>query len=194
MASGLSQTAIFNAVLDRLAEESLLSPSDEKAVARWLNRNYAFQRDVLLQKHPWNFAVKRAKLATDTATPLFEWRYQYTLPSDCIRVLPLTTDGLRDSPQIPFVVEGAKLLTNKAAPLPMRYISRVENEALFTPIFANVLAQVLSANAAHWVTGKANFTKMLTDSLPGLIADAQLLDSLEGLPEQPDDDEIILVR
>lgn len=194
MASGLTETAIFNMVLDRLAEESVLGTTDEKAVARWLGRNYPVQRDVLLQKHPWNFALKRVALATDVATPAFEWSYQYTIPSDCIRVLPITSDGQRNSPQIPYIVEGMKILTNKSAPLPVRYISRVDNPAYFTPVFANLLAQILAANAAHWVTGKANFTKILMDSLPGMTAEAQLLDGLEGLPEEPDDNDIINVR
>jgi MFS family permease len=35
----------------------------QTAVARWLNRNYPLQRDVLLQRHTWNFATARAMLA-----------------------------------------------------------------------------------------------------------------------------------
>lgn len=194
MASGLSETAIFNMVLDRLVEESLLGTTDEKAVARWLTRNYPVQRDVLLQRHTWNFALKRAVLSEDVAKPAFEWGHSYTMPSDCIRVLPLTSDGRRNSPMVPFVVEGTKILTDMSAPLRMRYISRVTNPAYFTPIFANLLAQILAANAAHWVTGKANLTKFLSDTLPSMTADAQLLDSLEGLPEEPEDSDVLNVR
>lgn len=194
MPSGYSETQIFNAVLDRLSEESVLSTGDEKAVARWLSRNYPLQRDVLLQRHTWNFAQARRSLAADTNKPAFEWQYQYLLPEDCLRVLPITADGKRNSPPIPYVVEGTLILTNKSAPLPVRYIFRQTNPASFTPVFVDLLVQILAANFAYWITGKASFAKQLTDFSTGAFLEAARLDSLEGLPEEPYDDEIIMVR
>lgn len=194
MPSGFSETQIFNAVLDRLSEESVLSTGDEKAVARWLNRNYPLQRDVLLQRHTWNFAQTRRLLAADTKTPDFEWGYQYLLPEDCLRVLPLTIDGKRNSTPIPYVVEGTHILTNKGGPLPVRYIFRQTNPATFTPVFVDLLIQILAANFAYWITGKASFAKQLTDFSTGAFLEAARIDSLEGLPEEPYDDEIIMVR
>src|SRR5678816_1628131 len=163
MPSGFSETQIFNAVLDRLSEESVLSTTDEKAVARWLNRNYPLQRDVLLQRHTWNFATSRRMLAADTAKPEFEWSFRFNLPEDCLRVLPLTTDGKRNSPPIPYIVEGVYIYCNKAGPLPVRYIFRQTNPAAFTPVFIDLLVQILAANFAYWMTGKASFAKQLTD-------------------------------
>jgi hypothetical protein len=194
MPSGFSETQLYNAVLDRLAEESVLATNDEKAVARWLNRNYPLQRDVLLQRHTWNFAMSRRALPADTAKPEFEWQWQYTIPEDCLRVLPITADGKRNSPPIPYVVEGTKILTNKAAPLYVRYIFQQTNTAVFTPVFIDLLAQILAANFAYWVTGKASFAKQLSDISSIAFLEAARIDSLEGLPEEPYDDEIIMVR
>ena len=194
MPSGVSETEIYNAVLDRLSEESVLSTDDEKAVARWLNRNYPLQRDALLQRHTWNFAMKRRQLAADTVTPDFEWNYQYTIPEDCIRVLPVTTDGKRNSPPIGYVVEGNKILTNKGGPLNVRYIFRQTDTSMFTPVFVDLLVQILAANFAYWITGKASFAKQLSDFSTGAFLEAARIDSLEGLPEEPYDDEIIMVR
>jgi len=194
MPSGFSETQIFNAVLDKLAEESVLTTTDDKAVARWLNRNYPLQRDVLLQRHTWNFAIVRAMLAESTAKPLFEWRHQFQIPDDSVRVLPLTTDGNRNSPQIPFVVEGQFILTNKGAPLPVRYISRQTNPAIFSSIFIDLIVQILAANFAYWITGKASFAKQLLDIASSSFIEAARIDSLEGFPEEPDDSDLILVR
>lgn len=194
MPSGFSETQIYNAVLDRLAEESVLSTTDEKAVARWLNRNYALQRDVLLTRHTWNFALTRRSLAAETKKPDFEWMYSYVIPEDCLRVLPVTTDGGRNSPPIPFVVEGTKILTNKGAPLNVRYIFRQKDPATYSPVFVDLLAQILAATFAYWVTGKASFAKQLMDISTNAYNDATRIDSLEGLPEEPYDDEIIMVR
>lgn len=194
MPSGFSETQIFNAVLDKLAEESVLSTTDEKAVARWLNRNYPLQRDVLLQRYPWNFATRRKLLARDTAKPDFEWSWQFLMPNDCLRVLPLTSGGYRNGTPIPFIVEGRYILTNAGSPLPVRYIGREENAALFTPIFIDLLSQILASNFAYWTTGKASFAKQLLDVANVSYLEAARIDSLEGWPEEPYDDEIIMVR
>lgn len=194
MTSGFSETQIFNAVLDRLSEESVLSTADEKAVARWLSRNYALQRDVLLQRHTWNFALARRQIAADTHKPAFEWAYQYNVPEDALRILPITADGKRNSPPIPYIVEGMHIMTNKNPPLNVRYIFRQENPALFTPVFIDLLVQILAANFAYWMTGKASFSKQLMDIASTAFLEATRIDSLEGLPEEPYDDEIIMVR
>lgn len=194
MPSGFSETQIYNAVLDKLSEETVLATTDEKAVARWLNRNYPIQRDVLLQRHTWNFALSRKLLPADTAKPAFEWQWQYQVPDDSLRILPLTYDGYRNSPQIPYVVEGTKILTNRGAPLRVRYIFRQENSALFTPIFVDLLSQVLAANFAYNLTGKANYAKQLLDIANVSFLEAARIDSLEGLPEEPDDSDLIMVR
>lgn len=194
MPSGLTETDIYNMVLDILVQETVLGTTDDKAIARWLNRNYPQQRDALLERHPWNFAVKRASLAADNAEPAFEWAYQYTLPTDCLRLLPITTNGYRDSPGVSHVVESGKILTDKAAPLYVRYIARVTNPSYFTLTFTNALAQVLAARMAYWMTGKAGYAKAFADTLGPLVANAQLLDSLEGTPEPPDDSDVLNVR
>lgn len=194
MGSGVSETQIFNAVLDRLAEESVLDTTDEKAVARWLNRNYPMQRDALLQRHTWNFAIKRALIAASTTKPVFEWNYQYQIPEDSLRILPLTTDGRRDSPPVPHVIEGNYILCNMTAPLKVRYIFRQVDAAMFSPLFVDLLAQILAANFAHWVTGKASFAKQLLDISTASFLEVARVDSLEGAPETPADDDLILVR
>lgn len=194
MPSGFSETQLYNAVLDRLAEENVLTTTDEKAVARWLNRNYPLQRDVLLQRHTWNFALARRQLAAHTSKPEFEWSYKYQIPEDCLRVLPITMDGRRNSPQVPYIVEGSFILTNMPPPLRMRYIFRQADVAQFTPVFIDLLAQILAATFSYWVTGKANFAKQLSDMSTNFFNEAIRIDSLEGFPEEPDDNEIIMVR
>ena len=195
MASGVSETAIYNMVLDRLAEESVLSTGDEKAVARWLNRNYPIQRDALLQRHTWNFAMKRALLAElSNNPPEFEWSHKYQIPDDSLRVLPITDDGTRNGRPMPYEVEGNYILTNMSSPLKARYIFRQENCALFSPVFVDLLAQILASNFAHWLTGKASYAKQLQDLANNAFFEATRIDSLEGLPMEPVDNDLIDVR
>ena len=44
------------------------------------------------------------------------------------------------------------------------------------------------------MTGKASFSKQLMDIATTRSLEATRIDSLEGLPEEPYDDEIIMVR
>ena len=48
---------------------------------------YAQERRALLRGHSWNFAIKRAELASDAQAPLFGFSEQYTLPADFLRFL-----------------------------------------------------------------------------------------------------------
>ena len=56
------------------------------------------------------------------------------------------------------------------------------------------LSKQKAATFAYWVTGKASFAKQLMDISTNAYNDATRIDSLEGLPEEPYDDEIIMVR
>lgn len=190
----LTATGLFNLVIDPIAEESILSSSDDRGIARWLNRNYPIYRDALLQQHPWKFAMKRASVAEDATIPEFEWLHRYRLPSDCIRLMPVTTDGYQNSPVVKHIVEGKFVLTNLSAPLRIRYISRMDNPADWTPLFAQVLAHSLRTGCAFYITGKQQVAKMVSDSFPATLANAQRLDGLEGVPDEPDDSDVILVR
>ena len=195
MTSGFSETQIFNAVLDRLSEESILSTTDEKAVARWLNRNYPLQRDVLLQRHPWNFATARLQLAASLTKPAFEWSFKYLLPEDCLRVMPVTADGKRNSPPIPYVVEGIYIMTNKSPPLNVRYIFRQDqsgdvHSGLYRPAGADTCGQLRLLDDRQGQLLEAALLILPASS----FLEATRIDSLEGLPEEPYDDEIIMVR
>jgi len=69
-------------------------------------------RDEILVNHPWNWASKRA-YAIETTTPLFGSDDQFTVPSDCLRIMTVEED-----PLIWWKREGSVILCNdgNAAP------------------------------------------------------------------------------
>jgi hypothetical protein len=78
-------------------------------------------RDEILVQHPWNWARKRA-YAVQTTDPLFGladtvYEYQYTVPSDCLRMLTVGND-----PSAKWAREGDMIITNEGA-LPVDYSS-----------------------------------------------------------------------
>jgi hypothetical protein len=188
MSSQLDITAICNLALDYLDEAPLTSIDDTSAVARWFKRNFWPMAWSLMRKHPWNFAIGRASLAATSTPPAFGWPFAYEVPVDCLRVLPLTIDGTENGRPLPFKVEGQQILTTQDAPLRIRYVRRIENTGLFDNQFCDALAAALAQKAAHFITGKQSYGQAMGQVFAGLLDDAQMVDALEGSPDDPIDD------
>ena len=99
---------ICNSALNQLGASSITALTENSKNARLCNERYETVRDAVFRSHPWNCLIKRVQLAQDTATPAWGFSYQYTLPSDCLRVLQIK-DYDAD-----YKIEGRKLLINEA--------------------------------------------------------------------------------
>lgn len=194
MPSTASRIDIYNMALDLLEEAPLTSLSDGKPATNWLNRNYAATRDGELRKHAWNFALCRVTLAADTAAPVFGWTRQFTLPSDCVAVKPLTAAGEQNGAPLAYEVEANKILTNAVAPLKLRYIKRVADEGSFDPLFVEVLVSKLATKMAHWLTGKRSFADRAFALYEDALSSARLADALESTFPDVVADDVIAVR
>lgn len=181
----LSEVAIYNLALDMLDEGPVTSPTDDTRPARLLNRNYAQTRDEVLRAHPWNFALTRESLPALSEKPAFGWAYQYELPTDCLRLMPLTYDGNLNGSPIPHEVEGGRVLTDKEAPLRIRHVRRVTNTSDFDPLFARSLAARLAIYVGHVITGKQSYIERLGGLYRDVILEARRIDALEGTPQAP---------
>jgi hypothetical protein len=184
-------TEIMNQALDLLEEEPILSMDDNRAAVRWMKRNYDPARKALIRMHPWNFALRRALLIVEANAPLFGWRYSYNLPNDCLRVLPLTSNGNPTYGSLDFQVEGRKLLTNAGSPRPIRYLADITDPRIFDPMFVDALATRLAWKAASFITGKMNYAQLCQQAHANALMQAQMIDSLEGTPERPEADDWI---
>ena len=194
MGSGLGKLDVWNIALDHLRERPLGATTDDRAEALWLNRNYNQQRDYMLGRGRWGFARERAMIAAETVNPAFGWNYRYTAPLDLIRLIPPTLEGDSNGRRIPFLLEGAYIMSDYSGPLPTMYIKRITNEGLMTNNFIEVLALRLSLRMSHWLTGKANFTDKLQNWYAQELKDALGLDALESQGQQYYDDDVIAVR
>lgn len=188
MPSALSDTEICNLALDYLDEAPLTDYStDTSATARWFRRNFWAMAYQLMRKHPWNFAMARVQLPALSTAPAFGFAYAYQSPTDCLRVLPLTVDGNENSKPVRHKIEGQNILCDLPGPINVRYIRQVDNTGLFDIQFVNVLAIALGQKAAHFITGKASYAQSLSQIAQNAMLEAQMTDSLEGSPDEPDD-------
>lgn len=194
MPSGTSKVQIFNAAIDLVEDEAITSPTDDTAPAKWLNRNYDLVRDYLIRGYEFNFARDRACIAAQSTEPAFGWKYQYTIPVDCLRVLPLTEGGLLNGKLIPYEIENTVILTNAKPPLKLRYLRRVENPTEFDAMFVQLLAARLGMMMAQAITGKASFQQILSQFYTDIQEKAEVVDAQEGTPTDPVQDEYLDAR
>lgn len=194
MPSTASRIDLYNMTLDLLEEVPVTSLTDGNPATNWLNRNYETARDGELRKHTWNFALARASLAADSAAPPFGWLRQYTLPADCLAVKPLTAEGKQNGALVPYELEANKILTDALAPVKLRYIRRVGDEASFDPLFVEVLVSKLAFKMAHWLTGKRSFAERALTIYRDTLSAARLADALESTFPDVIADDVIAIR
>lgn len=175
--------------------ETPISDFDYSSVAsRWFKNNYAAHRDAYLAQHDWDFATALVYLPVETVSPPFRWTYQYQQPADCLRLPQQTVDGMPNGRIIPHEVVGQKILTDQAAPFPLRYIRRVTSEATFPPLFVNGFSLYLAAGCAHVITGKNSRAEALRQAASEVFAQAGRHDAIQGTPLPMIDLDIITDR
>ena len=152
-----SDIDICNLALGHLGDEAnvqAISPPDGTTQAQHCARFYTIARDATLEMHAWGFATKRAALAQLTIPTTTAWKYQYALPSDLIKPLSVYpadadyADGIGDDDnKQPYQREGNLLLTNTPNAM-LRYVSRITDPTLFTPLFVDTFGFKLAARLA----------------------------------------------
>lgn len=189
-----TETDIINRALDILKEAPISSVNDQRPIAMAMKRNFATTRDALLEEAEWNFAIRRHSLPASEPAPAFGWQYAYTLPPETIRVIPLTDDGSSEGSPVPFEVEYGQILTDAAAPLKVRIVTRVEDYARYPATFQTALSAKLAMTIAHWLTGKTNFAQIATALYREALEKAWLSDAIQGTSPRAADDEWVNSR
>ena len=124
----------------------------------------------------------------------FGWAYRYPLPSDCLRMLQIRTDGEFEGEPVPHEVEQGYILTDKATALYSRYIQEFTDASRFDPLFVEAIAAKLAFKAAHWITGKASMANTVKALYDDAIARAKRANAFESTAERVSDNDVINVR
>lgn len=173
-----SKLDIFNEALILLGEKTLTSP-DQSGI---LTSIYDTTRLALLRDHDWKFSLVRATLASLVLAPIYDFTYQYQLPSDCLRILSVY------DPASEYIKEGNKILTNDDI-FRIIYVSNVTDTAAFDPMFAECLALKLAIKACVSISDSVNMKVELTDAFRRALKAAKTTDSQEGYPMSYMDEE-----
>jgi len=168
-----SVVEICNGALNQLGASTILSLTEDSKNARLCNARYANIRDAIFRHHPWNCLLTRVELAADTATPAWGFTSQFTLPSDCLRLIKIL-DYESD-----YVVEGRKILSYSST-MKILYISRVEDPNEYDQLLREVITASLAADIAYAVTSSNPVATQMYSLYQEKLKDARFVDSTEG--------------
>jgi hypothetical protein len=153
--AALTVEDVANMALGILVEAPIDTLDDDTKAARLLNLHYETTRQSELMKNPWAFAIFRAELDAALDAPTSDiYGYGYEVPTDALRVLPLTDTGEAEGARIPFKLEGGLILTNYSAPRLVRYIGNMTEPDDWDPLFVEALAARLAMKIARPLTNK----------------------------------------
>lgn len=185
-----SQIEICNKALTKVGATRITSLSDNSKQAKTLNAIYESTRDAELAAHPWTFAMARASLPASTTVPVFGWTKQFPLPPEYLRMVKVGENYVMyqgDNHEL-FQIEGRAILCDEASPLNIRFVQRIENTGLFSPLFVESLACRLAAEVAEDLTQSTSKREAAWQEWDRAIKLAKRTNAIE-LPPRPLSDE-----
>jgi hypothetical protein len=115
MAAGDSALSICSDALIMLGAKPISAFNEGTDAANIADALYATVRDQALVQYPWTFNTKKVQLSQLVTTPVNEYKYQYSLPSDRIQTPRkiFNTVAVNVTPITGYKIMGDKLLTNE---------------------------------------------------------------------------------
>jgi hypothetical protein len=158
-----SKIEICNLALAKIGSDSFITTIDDGTKsARHLKIFYEPARDALLRSHLWRFARKRAVLAPDATQPPFDGGYYFTPPVDCLRIIGTDLDYTGAYGR--WHIDGSKIIADTET-LNLVYIYRVEDEAIFDPLFVEAFATKLAHELAMPLTQSAVTKQVMKEEM-----------------------------
>lgn len=119
--------------------------------------------------------------------PDFEYTYQYSIPSDCLRILneqEYSTD---------FKIENGAIVSN-ADTLNLRYIYQVTDTTKFDKNFDEALSYALAADLAYNLVQSSQLASDMMAKYNLVLRETRSFDAQEGYPDKMDSDLWLNVR
>lgn len=191
--SAESATQVCNLAITALGHNNQLVDldTDTKTEADLCRLYYPRVRDSVLRAHPWNFAVKRQSLAATSDTPSFEYTYEFTLPTDCLKVIRTSWEATGYSSmdeynsghwterRVPYRIEGRKLLATEST-CSIEYIAQITDTSQFDALFTDALYHRLAAELAMPLTQNRTVSETMWKIYTEKLSEARTVDAQEG--------------
>lgn len=186
-----SSVEICNQALTKLGAQRIVDLLDDTKAARALNAIFDIKRDAELAAHPWTFAITRVAIPASSTAPAYGWPRAFPLPTDCLRLVEVGEDYTfyQGTDGAGFQVEGSSVLTDAVSPLRIRYVKRITNTGLFSPLFVEALACRLAAEVAEELTQNLSKREAAWAEHKAAITAARRVNAIEQPPQKVPDGE-----
>lgn len=169
----MNKTDIINNTLILLGQGAVVEPSNEVII----NKVYDIVKERLLRSHPWACAKKEYVIDhTLNDNPLFKYRYKYTIPSDCLRVIAKFEDDAE-------VARKGKFLFSDHETLKFTGICNI-NENDFTADLASLFAINLACECCIAYCGDKQLKEILNKDKEALERRVKQEDLKESSEEE----------
>lgn len=186
-----TELSISNSALIKLGESPIVSLTQGTKPAKLCNARFASCRDAVYSKHPWRFLRKRKILAPQVLGTDFQFKNQFLLPSDCLRIY-LVTDSSGDSVN-DYLVENGKILSNDSA-IYLNYIARITDISNMPEYLAECIAFYLAADIGYAITQISTVRDQMVQGFQMELRSARGIDSQSDAPRALYGDDFINSR
>jgi hypothetical protein len=193
-------TEICNQALGRIGAKRINDYDDDtdtKPEAIQCRLHYAQTRDALQRSHLWVFNKGRVQLSRDTATPAFEYDYQFLLPSDYLRARYIydANSGTHNalswySHSLETKSDGTRVLLIDTSDTTINFVysRRITDAAVFDALYIELLVLKLAKKLVTPLSGgNKNIMREIKDDLNDLEPRVRALDRNEGMGTRRDD-------
>lgn len=178
---------IFNLTLGRLGLEAVADLEANDNSRKVIETLYDQVRMAVLEEFPWPFSIKRKTLDLDEGEiPDFEYTSAHTLPCDYITAISEFDD-------ITFIREGEFILSNSKI-IKLRYVSNIEDETKFSPLFVKVFYLTLAHEASYSLVQDKTLLGGLINELRNVTSLARVRASQESTPKDYEPNSFIDIR
>ena len=177
-----TEVGIANAALRKIGAETISSFTQGNKNANLANERFDEVRDHLLSIHPWNFAIKRAKLGRLSSTPAFEWTYEYALPAD--HIATVTVHGTDAGGAVVEYKEEDGMILSDSADIYMRYVARIEDPNQMPAYFRETFADHLATEFAIPIVNSNTLKEQVSIRAATSLRRARSRDALADRPDK----------
>lgn len=178
-----TQLTVYNSALALLGQTPLTSVDQNNEDGRHLSEHWQPVVDLCHEKTAWDFARVKAELARQPTGPTFGYTYYYAIPSDCLRILHVSTTGSPRERFTDWEVDTTKLATN-AETVYLSYVSETSrnNVGRWSESFAYYVACELALRCAPKINSSA--VELIMKERRKAVSDAIGLDATQGPPQR----------
>jgi hypothetical protein len=168
----MTETDVANMALGLLDEAQITSLAQNSTAGRLVNLHFAQTRRAELAKYAWIFAM-RSSSSVGTEVENGSMTMQFDMPTDAVRILPLTYDGEPSGIPINWRQTGIYIYTDQDTPQVIRYIKDITDPDEWSPLFVEVMAAALAVKIALPLTHKQAMIQVARQAYADAVATAQ---------------------